>query len=123
MAAETDRMSKAFLSVVAGDPRVTPADARSIYTQGYAGVNYQTPVDRLVTGSDGTVWLRRGSFGSATAEWLSFDRTFAPTGTVTLPAATRVLNVARDTIWVVELDEDDVSHVVRYALDRPAQKR
>lgn len=90
--------------------------ARGMYLMAWGDIKYQTPVDEIVAGRDGSMWLRRGAFAQTNAEWLAYDAAGNLTGRVVLPIATRVLAVSRTTIWVTENDEDDVPYVVRYAI-------
>jgi hypothetical protein len=117
----------------------SPAQARKLYSEAYSDVRYQAgsacgegavpvteaqeqraalqaPIDELVAGNDGAVWVRRGSFGKTASEWTVLDPTGSILATVMLPAATRVMAVTRSSAWASVLGDNDVSYVVRYDL-------
>jgi hypothetical protein len=98
-------------------------EATQMFTQGYAGVTYETPIETIVTGRDGTIWLQRGSFAKQQAEWIAFDSALDPVGTVTLPTTVRVLYVSRTAVWASATDEDDIPYVVRYRVGAATKQR
>jgi hypothetical protein len=78
------------------------------------------PVDAVVTGLDGTTWVRRAPVGAA-ATWMVFDDRGRHVAYVTAPAGAAVRAADRGFAWAVEKDADDVPFVVRYRV-QPARR-
>lgn len=77
------------------------------------------PVTRLVTGQDGSIWLRREDVPEGDSVlWNVLDREGRPSGALYLPADQRIVATAGDILVAVELDEFDVPYLLRYRLDR-----
>lgn len=73
------------------------------------------PVDRVVVGTDGDIWLRR-EVRHGEAPWEVRDAEGELTGVVVLPAGELVLAVDGDVVWTRRLDEWDVPVIVRNRL-------
>jgi len=72
------------------------------------------PVDRVVVGSDGSIWLRQFQLEPDSGVWYGYDAALRPIGRVTLPPRA-VLGEARGPhLWAVVPDTLDVPHVVRF---------
>lgn len=79
----------------------------------------EPPLRSMVVGRDGSVWLQRARAPEmGVAEWWVLDADGRPEGRVYAPEGTRVLAVDRSYVWGVELDELDVSYIVRYRIAR-----
>ena len=73
------------------------------------------PVTSLVTGRDGTIWLRREDARDPVI-WDVLDSGGTLRKRVEIPAAVRVHEVDEHTVWGVLKDELDVSYIVRYRI-------
>ncbi|MGH7576998.1 MAG: hypothetical protein ACREM1_17955 [Longimicrobiales bacterium] len=84
---------------------------------------FYPPVDAVVAGRDGTIWLAReavvGESTQSTQRWDVFDEAGETLATLDLSAGLTVYDAAADAIWGVETDELDVPYVVRIPV-RPA---
>lgn len=78
------------------------------------------PVERVVIGHDGTLWLARESVpGAAYVTWWVLDPAANPVGVVRLsPDFRGVLRPAGDRLVAVRVDELDVVHLARFRLVR-----
>jgi hypothetical protein len=76
---------------------------------------FRPPVDDLVVGRDGTIWLRRAP-AAAAAEWLVLGPAGGELGVVRLPAGLRVFGADRQRVWGVVRDALDVPFVHVYSL-------
>lgn len=77
------------------------------------------PLSDMKAGRDGTIWLRMAPEGGQVS-WTVLDRDGTPLGRTTLPEALTALVVDACTLWGYELDDLDVTYLVRYrvACDR-----
>jgi hypothetical protein len=108
----TDMLAKSFTGAPRGQMAALVRDA--IFVPGY-----YPPVTALVSGNDGSTWVRRGGPGDR-ATWMVFDAQGRHVAWVTAPASV-VLHAATAThAWGVTLNADDVPIVTRYALRPPA---
>lgn len=73
---------------------------------------------RMLLGEDGSVWLEQWA-ADGTLGWIALDRDGTILGRVALPSRGVLRAARRDTIWVVELDVDDVPSIVRYRVGLP----
>jgi len=80
------------------------------------------PVSAVVAGRDGTTWLRREAVQGGSVDWLVLDPRGQQIGTVGAPAALRVMEAERGTVWGVVKDDEGVPYLVRYRV-RPASRR
>lgn len=87
----------------------------SLVREGLHLPEYHPPVDRMVVGSDGGIWLRRGGHGD-TREWVVLDPEGAPRFSFLLPAGTTIGAVLGDSAWASLVGEYDIPYVVRYDL-------
>jgi hypothetical protein len=80
---------------------------------------YYPPVDRVVVGRDGVVWLKLQVADGAPArgEWLALGPDGREVARVTTAAAFRLLEADRTTLWGVEGDPFDVPVLVRYTVE------
>lgn len=79
------------------------------------------PVTAILSGADGTTWLRRaGAAGAAT--WMVFDARGRQVAYVTVPQGIEVVAAKGSSVWGVIRDANDVPFVARFAL-RPAGAR
>ena len=79
---------------------------------------YYPPVQTLIVGRDGTVWLkmRDAAASPGKAEWLVLGAHGFELARVQVPSDLAVLEAERGTIWGVEYDADDVPSLVRYVV-------
>lgn len=80
---------------------------------------YYPPVDRVVVGSDGVVWLKLQVAEGAPArgEWLALGPDGKEVARVTTAPLFRLLEADRTTLWGVEGDPFDVPVLVRYKVE------
>jgi hypothetical protein len=95
---------------------ITPAQAERSVRQVLALPRFQPPVSELVTGRDGTIWLRREDLRTDSVEWHMFDAQGALRGSVTLPAALKLHRAQADRLWSVVRDSQDVPFVQVWAI-------
>lgn len=96
-------------SRVPGPPE---AAARAALQSAFYRPRFRPPVTTLLSGGDGTTWLRREETGGQVLWWV-LDPGGSYLATVLLPAALEVRYADRTQIWGVERDELDVPRVVR----------
>lgn len=76
------------------------------------------PLDDLVIGNDGTVWL--GMIEDETGRpYRVYEPDGAPLGNLVLPPGARLAAAERERVWVVEKDELGVESIVRYPVTWP----
>ena len=80
--------------------------------------SFHPPISRMVIGMDGGFWLRGRPGGDGGVDWYVLDPAGTPMGRVNLPDDLQVLAADADQVWGSELDEFDVSYLVRYRVDR-----
>lgn len=100
-----------------GSPRI-PLNADSIHRKLFHP-RYLPPVERVVVGQDGVVWLKVNFAGgvAARAEWLALGLDGKEIARVTTAAGFRLLEADRATLWGVEGDPFDVPVLVRYKVE------
>lgn len=74
---------------------------------------FHAPVSALVSGRDGTTWLRLHE-GESRHQWLVLDERGDVLARLSVPAALRILNADREHVWGMELDALDVPYLIRY---------
>ena len=79
------------------------------------------PVGAIMTGADGTIWLRgwdpvESAAGERQYEWWVLDKVGAPLARALTPEGLRLRAISADAIWGVETDELEVEYIVRYRL-------
>ncbi len=67
----------------------------------------------VVVGTDGTIWLERGS-PDAQREWHLFDRELRPLGSVKIPLNVAIRAGHRSALWGVRVEEDGLESLIRY---------
>jgi hypothetical protein len=98
------------------NPTHEPANQRRARFAGlFEGHKFIPTVSEAVAGTNGTLFLGREKFGS-TRTWDVWDATGRQTGTFSLPATAIVLTGASNRIWVVEVNDKQETHIVRYHL-------
>jgi len=80
---------------------------------------YYPPVDRVVVGRDGVVWLKLqvAEGAAARGEWLALGPDGKEVARVTTAPTFRLLEADRNTLWGVEGDPFDVPVLVRYKVE------
>lgn len=72
------------------------------------------PFDSVGVGTDGAIWLR-GNWALADGRtWIRLDEELAPEATMTVPSDHRVLELGRDTVWLISWNPLGVPDVARY---------
>lgn len=87
----------------------------SLVREGLHLPEHHPPVDRMVVGADGGVWLRRGGEGEV-REWLVLGPEGTPRYTFLLPEGVTVRAALQDSAWATGLGEYDVPYIVRLDL-------
>jgi hypothetical protein len=72
----------------------------------------------LLTGPDGSVWIRRTTAVGARAQYDVIGGDGEPALRVSFPANVRVVALSATGIFAVEKDEDDLEYLVRYPWER-----
>lgn len=104
-------------SVVRGMDRFGGEDLRRAVRDALYIPAHLPPIEDVIVGRDGTVWLRRESSGRTTL-WNVLGRDGTLTAIVEVPSAARLFQAQLNRAWGVEHDEADVPYVVRYRLVR-----
>lgn len=76
------------------------------------------PVTDVVTGIDGTIWIRREATTATQADWLVLDSGGDAIGTVEIPSAHRLLNITADAVVTTFEDSLDVPYLTLYRIRR-----
>jgi len=100
------------------DPTGKPAEQQQIARRLSSALHFPStfpPVDRVLVGTDRTVWVRLAG-ADAMARWLVFDARAAQVGALRLPAAMTVLGASRQRIIASGLNSDGEPVVVRYGV-------
>ncbi len=87
----------------------------SLVREGLHLPEHHAPVDRVVVGGDGGIWLRRGGEG-ASREWIVLGPEGTPRFTFPLPEGMTVRAVLGDSAWATGVGEYEVPYVVRLDL-------
>ena len=93
-----------------------PGNAERLVRKGLFVPEYHPPVQQVVSGDDGTLWLRRESLGAASTSWQVLDASGNTIGMVELPTGLVVAAVRRSNVWGQEFDDLQVSYLVRYRI-------
>lgn len=80
---------------------------------------YHTPVERVLPGRDGTVWLSLHPPTPGEPEWLVLDDAGEPLAKVDAPDEMNVMAADRSALWGTEQDALGVEYIVRYGLRSP----
>ncbi|MEX2282748.1 MAG: hypothetical protein WEE89_09725 [Gemmatimonadota bacterium] len=96
--------------------RVTRAAAERMVRGVVEVPEFHPPVQEIVVGVDGTLWLRREDLRRTTNSWMVLDGSGKLIGTVNLPNRMRVLAANRTTVLAEERDELDVVYITRYRI-------
>lgn len=81
---------------------------------------FYAPVESVLPGRDGTIWLELSPAVAGEPEWLVLEEDGSPLARVDAPDGLRILLADRSTLWGVETDELDVPYIVRYRLVIPS---
>ncbi len=74
------------------------------------------PVERLLLGADGTVWVKEHQDRGLPQRWRVFNAWGREIRSVTLPGGVDVRWARLDSIWAVQEDADGAEELVRYAI-------
>jgi hypothetical protein len=74
------------------------------------------PVEDLVVGTDGSIWIRLRPQDQGTSRYLVLRPDGAPHGEATLPGDVRLMTANLREAWGVVVDELDVQSVVKYSV-------
>jgi hypothetical protein len=89
-----------------------------LFEKGWKVPEFQSPVDRIVTSTDGSLWLRRGAYMEQEATWWVIGRTGDIEARVVMPSRVHVLRVTSGHLWGIERGEFDEQYVVRFRITR-----
>lgn len=76
------------------------------------------PVTSVVTGVDGSIWIRREATFADSVKWEVLSRSGSWLGHLTTSARLAIRTATRDTIWGVITDDFDVPYVVGFKVVR-----
>jgi hypothetical protein len=79
---------------------------------------FYSPVDNLLPGADGTIWISLTPTSAAPPQWLVLTEEGEPLFLASTPAGMRLLYANRDFLWGTEKDELEVEYIVRYRIVR-----
>ena len=79
---------------------------------------YYPPASRILAASSGEIWMQRENLGGSEVRWDVLSPEGDPVGRVVLPGSTRIHDSKDGWLWATELDELDVTYVVRYRILR-----
>lgn len=101
---------------------VTEGRARAWAEETFYEPSFRTPVEDLVVGRDGSIWIKETTLAE-TARWLVFDGGGGPVGRVELPTAFELMEADGERLWGMETDELDVPYLVRFRIREEAGPR
>ncbi len=76
------------------------------------------PVERVLIGSDRTVWVKLAGPGG-TATWLVFDDRARPLGLVNFPRSLNLVRARRSDVLGVSTGPDNEPIILQYRLTKP----
>lgn len=80
--------------------------------------SYYPPASRILVASSGEIWVQRENVSGSERRWDILSPEGDPVGRVVLPGSTRIHDSKNGWLWATELDELDVTYVVRYRILR-----
>ncbi|MCY3944218.1 MAG: 6-bladed beta-propeller [Gemmatimonadetes bacterium] len=99
-------------------PSVSERHFRNVLKRAYGGRAFFPPVELVVrAAAEGTTWLRLRT-GVESSEWEVLDKFGRSVARVDLPRGS-INWIGRESVWVTERDELDISYLVRYVIHRP----
>ncbi len=96
----------------------TPIQAGRLASDSMRVPHYQAPVSSLVTGRDGSIWLRREGLRGDEVNWVVLDARGEIVMNVRAPSDLEILQASREQVWGVVKDDLDVPYVIRYRVSR-----
>jgi hypothetical protein len=78
---------------------------------------FYPPVNALVAGRDGTIWMALNPRPASGTEWLVVDPNGDPIGKVILPTEMEPMAAERSMVWGTERGEFDIEYIVRYRIE------
>jgi hypothetical protein len=100
-------------------PRSADATVEQQLRDGLYVSEYEPGVRALVTGRDGTIWLRVDALRDPRPVWRVLSSDGEPVAEVLLPRhGLELVQADRDHVWAIERDELDVQYVVRFRVLR-----
>ncbi len=112
-----DSVVNRFAMVAAPDPQGQQL-MRSRFADAFDIPATFPPVERVLMGSDRTVWVKLAGPGS-TATWLIFDDRARPLGRVNFPRGLNLVYARRSDVLGVGTGPDDEPIIIRYTLTKP----
>jgi hypothetical protein len=96
----------------------TPAEIGAALREVIDRPAYLSPIDGVLVGRGGEVWLRRNRFGTSVLyqEWYRFDSDLRPIGVLRAPAGLDLLAFDRTALWAIRHDQFDVPFLGRYSI-------
>lgn len=113
-AAARDRVYRELATRLSRIAAVTAAEMERQIRADLSAPAYHVPVTDLVTGRDGTIWLRREEVAGDSVAWEVYDQAGDLRGRLRLPAGLRVYRAQTERIWGVVTDSLDVPFVEVY---------
>ena len=80
--------------------------------------SYFPPVNAVVPGQDGTLWIQRERTTTALGKWTLLSAKGSPVGDFLLPTTLQVRAGTATAVWGVETDADGVPSIVEYRVPR-----
>ena len=84
----------------------------------FADRDYYPPASELVSGTDGTIWVRREDVTADSVAWNVFDDQGLMIGTLQVPAALQIAAASLSEVWAIEYDEFEVPFVLQMRVGR-----
>lgn len=94
-----------------------------LWREGWDLPEYQAPIERIIAGMDGTIWVQRGAFLEPEAVWTILDHRGDILATLRTPAELRLMRVGHSHVWGVRSGEFGEPYVVRFRIVRQGGPR
>jgi hypothetical protein len=99
-----------------GPAKLPEGAARAAVRKGLYLPKHFPPIEAVVAGKDGTLWLKREDLRKQFVSWMLVGPSGEMIATVDLPRRLRVMYADRTQVIGEELDEFDVPHISRYRI-------
>ncbi len=108
---------------ITGGGQIPRARIEEVVRESVKLPSFYPPVNAVLAGGDGTIWIQREDSGSETVLWDALDSSGVPLGTLRAPAGLRIGLASLQTLWGVTMHSLNVPAIHRYRVLRPAKPR